>query len=228
MGIFSRFSDIISANVNALLDKAEDPEKMVRLIIQEMEDTLVEVRTSSARVLADKKELSRKIGHYASQQHDWQQKASLALQKGREDLARAALLEKQKVAELLARLQNELHVVEENINKLSSEIGALEAKLLETRARQQTMIMRRQAASNRVSVQQQLNNTGTEQALAKLDQYERKIDELEAQADSYLMGQHINLKSEFANLQAQDEIEQELARMKQNLKQANKSDQGNF
>lgn len=218
MGIFSRFADIVNSNVSSLLDKAEDPEKMIRLIIQEMEDTLVEVRTHSAKALADEKELSRHIQFVEEQVQDWQQKATLALQKDREDLARAALIEKQKVEDSLKDLHNERTLLSESIEKLASEIAKLENKITETRAKQKSIIMRRQTASHRRDVKKQLHTGKTEEALSKFEQYERKIDELEAEADSYDLGsKDKDLNQEFAELQADDDIEKELVKLKQSL-----------
>ncbi|WP_260259237.1 phage shock protein PspA [Vibrio intestinalis] len=220
MGIFSRFADIVNSNISALLDKAEDPEKMIRLIIQEMEDTLVEVRTNSAKAIADKKELARKVEAIDEQVSDWAEKATLALSKQREDLARAALIEKQKLQDVLKGLHTEQTLVEETIDKLTGEIGKLESKITETRAKQQAIVIRTQTATNRRDVQKQLHTARTHEAMAKFDQYSRKIDELEAEADLYAKtGQGKSLDQEFAELQAQDEIEQELAKLKQQMEE---------
>ncbi|EGQ8223324.1 phage shock protein PspA [Vibrio cholerae] len=219
MGIFSRFADIVNSNISALLDKAEDPEKMIRLIIQEMEDTLVEVRTNSAKAMADKKELVRKVESIEQQLEDWQNKATLALSKQREDLARAALIEKQKLQHVLKGLHTEQTLVEETIEKLTGEIGKLETKITETRAKQQALAIRSQAASHRRDVQRHLHAGRTEEAMAKFEQFSRKVDELEAEADLYAQsGQARSLEQEFAELQAQDEIEKELNKLKAQMK----------
>ncbi|MFV0447295.1 MAG: phage shock protein PspA [Vibrio sp.] len=220
MGIFSRFADIVNSNISALLDKAEDPEKMIRLIIQEMEDTLVEVRTNSAKAIADKKELARKVASIDEQIEDWQSKATLALNKQREDLARAALIEKQKLQSVLKSLHTEQTLVEETIDKLTGEITKLESKITETRAKQQALAIRSQTAVNRRNVQRHLHTNRTDEAMAKFEQYSRKVDELEAEADLYAQSaQGKSLDQEFAELQAQDEIEQELAKLKQQMQQ---------
>lgn len=218
MGIFSRFADIVNSNISALLDKAEDPEKMIRLIIQEMEDTLVEVRTNSAKAIADKKELARKVEGVEAQIEDWQQKATLALTKQREDLARAALIEKQKLQDIAKGLHTEQTLVAETIDKLTGEIGKLETKIVETRAKQQALSIRNQTANNRRDINQHLNANRTQEAMAKFEQYSRKVDELEAEADLLSgSGKAKSLDQEFADLKAQDEIEQELDKLKKQM-----------
>lgn len=192
---------------------------MIRLIIQEMEDTLVEVRTNSAKAMADKKELARKVRSIEQQLEDWQNKATLALTKQREDLARAALIEKQKLQHVLKGLHTEQTLVEETIEKLTGEIGKLETKITETRAKQQALAIRSQAASHRRDVQRHLHAGRSEEAMAKFEQFSRKVDELEAEADLYAQsGQARSLEQEFAELQAQDEIEKELNKLKDQMK----------
>ncbi|CAB9493103.1 phage shock protein PspA [Alteromonas macleodii] len=222
MGIFSRFTDIVNSNINAILDKAEDPEKMVRLIIQEMEDTLVEVRSASAKTLANKKEIVNQIAKYESNANDWEAKAELALSKDREDLARAALQEKKKSAEAAEALSKELAVVEEQISKLQDEIGQLQEKLADAKSRQKAIIMRQKTASSRLEVKKTLDSTRVDNAMGRFEQYERKIDDLESQVEAYDLGKK-TLQDEFAELEASDKVEDELAALKAKVKGANKS-----
>ena len=214
MGIFSRFADIVNSNISAILDKAEDPEKMVRLIIQEMEDTLVEVRSTSAKVLAEKKELLRRISRVQEQVQDWQDKAELALSKDREDLAKAALIEKQKTVALLQTLEMELQVVEEHIARLKDEVAQLQEKLNDARARQKTIIMRKQTATSRLEVKKQLDSSKIDDAMMKFEQYERRVEGLEARVESYDLGKKGSLADEFAALEAEDAVNDELAALK--------------
>ncbi|WP_333970198.1 phage shock protein PspA [Alteromonas mediterranea] len=222
MGIFSRFTDIVNSNINAILDKAEDPEKMVRLIIQEMEDTLVEVRSASAKTLANKKEIANQIAKYESDASDWEAKAELALSKDREDLARAALQEKKKSAEAAEALSKELAIVDEQISKLQDEIGQLQEKLADAKSRQKAIIMRQKTASSRLEVKKTLDSTKVDNAMGRFEQYERKIDDLESQVEAYDLGKK-TLQDEFAELEASDKVEDELAALKAKVKGANTS-----
>jgi len=221
MGIFTRFTDIVNSNINALLDKAEDPEKMVRLIIQEMEDTLVEVRSASAKTLASKKEITAQISKYKSDAADWEAKAELALSKDRDDLARAALQEKKKSAEAAEALNKELDVVDEQISKLQEEIGQLQEKLADAKSRQKTIIMRQKTASSRLEVKRTLDSSKVDAAMGRFEQYERKIDDLESQVEAYDLGKK-TLNDEFAELESDDKIDEELAKLKAKMNNKDK------
>ncbi|MDO6427991.1 phage shock protein PspA [Thalassotalea sp. 1_MG-2023] len=222
MGVFSRFTDIINSNINSLLDKAEDPEKMVRLIIQEMEDTLVEVRSTSAKTLADKKELARQAEKFENDAEQWQEKAELALSKSREDLARAALVEKKKCSENSQALRDELSHVDEHIAKLQDEISQLQEKLADAKARQKAIIMREKTANSRLKVKRNIDSDKVNDALNRFDSYERKIDDIEAQVEAYDLGSK-SLADEIAELENDENIDDELAQLKAKMKPEQKS-----
>ncbi|RUO44205.1 phage shock protein PspA [Aliidiomarina taiwanensis] len=213
MSIFSRFSDIVNANLNALLDKAENPQKMVRLIIQEMEDTLVEVRSGAARTLAEKKELTRQLNRMEDEVAEWESRASLALSKEREDLARSALVEKAKVQDTVDALLAEIARTDEQVDRLSDEITQLQEKLSDAKARQQAILMRERTVSSRLNVKRSLDNSKVDEALQKFDRYEAKIDGLESQVDAYDLGKR-SLADEFRELENESKIEAELEALK--------------
>ncbi|MBW8190372.1 phage shock protein PspA [Neiella marina] len=218
MGIFSRFADIVNSNINSLLERAEDPEKMLRLIIQEMEDTLVEVRSSAARTLADKKELERRIERLRNESADWQSKAELALEKEREDLARSALGERKKLNDAADTMGEEMAVVDANLDKLKQELEQLQGKLKDAKSRQQAMVMRSNTATSRLQVKQQLDSTKVTDTLSRFDSYERRIDDLEAQVDAHDLGQPKTLADEFEALECEERINDELAQLKAKIK----------
>jgi len=219
MGIFSRFTDIVNSNINNLLDKAEDPKKMVRLIIQEMEDTLVEVRSISAKTIADKKELTRQVSHFEKDAAQWQEKAELALSKEREDLARAALMEKKKSTESAQALIEELQHVEDHIAKLQSEVAQLQDKLNDAKARQKAILIREKTANSRLKVKENIHGNRVNDALNRFDHYERKIDDIEAQVESYDIGSK-TLANEIAELETDAKVDDELAELKARMKKA--------
>ena len=218
MSIFNRLSDIINSNISSLLDKAEDPEKMIRMVIQEMEETLVEVRSGTAKVIAEKKTLSRRSEQYKKQAADWETKAELALSKGREDLAKAALNEKANINSTVDITEADLVKLDETLDKLSSEIEQLQAKLNDARARQKTIVMRTKATNSRLDVSRQLHNYSIDNAMDKFEYYEKKIDQMEGQMEgSKIHQEKRGLQNEFDDLARQESIDQELEELKTKL-----------
>ncbi len=215
MGIFSRMGDIINANLNAALEKAEDPEKMIRLMIQEMEDTLVEVRSATAKCIAEKKERARLLKRLDEQQHDWAQKAKLALDKGREDLARAALAEKTALADRIVYLSEELAQYDEHLAKYDHDIGRLQAKLNDARGRQRAIVMRHRSAQHQLKSRKQIHNDRIDEMLSRFDSAERRIDHIESEAESLDLGRRArSLDEEIEQLQRDERVEAELAALK--------------
>lgn len=219
MGVFSRLSDIVNSNINAMLDRAEDPEKIVRLIIQEMEDTLVEVRTNAARAIADRKEVTRKKDEVASRAKEWESKAELAIAKGRDDLAKGAIAAKRKAEEMIDLLEQELKAIEQTVGKTNEDLDKLQAKLKEARAKQRSLEIRRNAASDSARISRQVHDGRIEEALARFDRYERRIDELEAEAESWALGRPRTLEDEFEELKAEDGVNAEFEALKKRVAQ---------
>jgi phage shock protein A len=214
MGIFTRFSDIVNSNINAILDKAEDPEKIVRLMIQEMEDTLVEVRSAAARSIADKKDLNRKIGMLDREKEDWDDKAELAMRKGREDLAKAALVEKSRVASAVDVLKEDYVTVDEGLAKLNEDIARLEAKLEDAKARQKALLARHKTANSRLAARKKIHDYKIDDAMLRFEAYTQRIDDVEGRVEAYDLGLPKDLNHEFASLEAEDSVKKELDALK--------------
>jgi phage shock protein A len=220
MGIFSRMSDIINSNINAMLEKAEDPEKIVRLMIQEMEDTLVEVRSAAARTIADKKENRRKLAAIQAEARDWESKAELAVSRGRDDLAKAALREKNAAERIAAALDDQLGQVEEGLNRLNGDITRLQAKLADAKARQKSLLMRHETGSNRLRVREKLHEGKVDDALVRFEKFERKIENVEGRVEAYDLGERPDLRQEIQNLEGAEKVEKELDELKKRMSQS--------
>lgn len=215
MGIFSRTRDIIAANVTDLLDKAEDPAKMIRMIILEMEETLVEVRASAARTIADQKEMRRHIAKLEKLQDSWTEKAELALSKGREDLAKAALVEKQKASDMAEQLAQEITVLDDALKASEEDITKLQNKLREARARQNSIVTRLESATNRLRVREMYAGERMQDAFSRFDLMERRVDLAEGRADAAgLGGAPKTLEEEIAELKSAEKVDAELAALK--------------
>ncbi|MBB5699259.1 phage shock protein PspA [Sphingomonas yantingensis] len=217
MGIFSRTRDIIAANVTDLLDKAEDPAKMIRMIILEMEETLVEVRASAARTIADQKEMRRHIAKLDKLQESWTEKAELALSKDREDLAKAALVERQKAADMADQLQAEITVLDDALRASEADIAKLQNKLREARARQNSIATRLESAENRYRLREMYAGERVADAFSRFDTLERRVDMAEGRADAAGMGGAKSLEEEIAELKSSEKVDAELAALKARL-----------
>lgn len=215
--MFSRINDIVQANINAMLDKAEDPEKIIRLIIQEMEETLVEVRTDAARYIAQQKTLARQIDATSKHINGWQDKAQLAMDNDKESLAKAALIEKQKYVAKLTSLEEQQAHLTESIEKIQADTGRLNSKLAEAKAKQKTLVQRKNSAQTRLKVKQADHESKIDDAMMRFENYEQRIDYLEAQVDAYDLTKSddaTSLQAQFDAMEANEVIEKELEALK--------------
>ena len=219
MGIFSRFSDIVNANINAVLEKAEDPEKIIRLMIQEMEDTLVEIRSAAAKCIADRKELGRHIEHLEREREEWARRAELAVRREREDLARAALVEKQAIGDQVERMQAEFENLDAQLDKFNGDITQLQSKLNDAKTRQRSIVIRHSTASSQLSARKHIHSDRLDEMLFRFENAERRIDRVESEAEAISMGRGRNLADEIAGLEDDDRVEAELADLKSKVSQ---------
>ncbi|AOW76877.1 phage shock protein PspA [Colwellia sp. PAMC 20917] len=217
MGMFSRFTDIINANLNNMLDKAEDPEKMVKLIIQEMEETLVEVRSTAAKNIAEKKTLMRKIASLEASINNWQEKAALAINKGRDDLAKSALHEKQKCSVQVNEFHDDLAQLEIYLSAVQEDGQRLQEKLQEAKRKQDAFALRQESVEVRLKVRERAIVYNIDEAINKFERYQQKIDRVEAELESYDFTENKDLASQFRDLETDESIEQELADLKKQV-----------
>jgi phage shock protein A len=220
MGIFSRLADIVNSNIVSLLDRAEDPQKIIRLIIQEMEDTLVEVRSSTVKTIADRKELERKVAALIRDRDTWQAKAELAIKKGREDLAKGALLRKNEVIALIASSETQLSDIEKYLAQQNEDIAKLQAKLDDAKQREATMLARAKTAHARLKTRSMLYDPRVDDALMRMEVAERALDELDGRVEAYDIGRkerEPSLDQELTTMESDAKVDAELAELKARL-----------
>jgi phage shock protein A len=217
MGIFSRLTDIVNSNINAILDRAQDPEKIIRLIIQEMEDTLVEVRSGAVRTIAEKKEIERRLEGMRREHDDWQRRAEFAVTKGREDLAKGALLAKARIAESLKLQERQVEQIGAALAKQNEDIGKLQTKLADAKTRERTIVARHKSAAGRVKIRSKLYDERITDAFARFEQVERALDEMEGRVESFDLGRKATLADELAGIEKDARVEEELAELKARL-----------
>ena len=214
MGIFTRFRDIISANINAILDKAEDPEKLIKLMIREMEDTLVEIKAACAGAMASSKKVQRQLGALQDRIQYWEEKAQLAVSKGRDNLARDALVEKRRYTRRIDGLESELSEHNLLVEQYQADIRQLEEKLKSARDKQRLLVQRHIHASQKIQAQEDIRRVDSAAAMMKFDELENRIERMESEADLVNFGKQSTLDAEFEALGADEEIEKELQALK--------------
>jgi phage shock protein A len=217
MGIFSRLADIVNSNINAILDRAEDPEKIIRLIIQEMEDTLVEVRSAAVRTIAERKEMERRLDAMRRELDEWQRRAELALTRGREDLAKGALGAKSRIADAIGREEHQLRLLADALDKQNEDIAKLQAKLADAKAREKSLAARHKTAQGRIRIRTSLYDERVTDAFARFEQVERALDEAEGKVEAFELGRRPGVADELAGLEKDARVEEELAQLKARL-----------
>lgn len=218
MGIFTRFRDIISSNINAMLDQAEDPEKLISLMIQEMEDTLIEIKASCAAAMATSKRTQRQMAEVLSRSRNWEEKAGLAVSKGRDDLAREALVERRRYADRAYSFEKELQEMNALIQQYQEDIKQLEEKLRGAREKQRLLVQRHVHALKKIRAQEEIRRMDSTGAVLKFEEFENRIERMEAAAELVNFGRKPTLEAKFDDLLVDDEIEKELQTLKSSLR----------
>lgn len=214
MGVFTRFRDIISANINSMLDHAEDPEKMIKLMIHEMEDTLIDLKTSCAGVIAGRKKIERKLEEINSKTDLWEKRAALAVAKGRDNLAREALIEKRRFSRIAESLDGELSEYRGLIDKYQEDIIELENKLNSAKEKKRVLVQRHKSATGSKRAQEEIRRSTSSDTMARFDKLESRIEQMEAEAELVNVNRKPTIDEEFDNLDTDLEIENELAKIK--------------
>jgi len=220
MSVFKRFSDILNSNVSAMLDKAEDPEKLVRMIISEMENTLYDVRRQSAKTIADKKDMERQLKNYQAEIISWQQRAEMALDNDRDDLAKQALAEKHRVEQAVEAQSKELASLDLALDRLENDIGKLQSKLNEAIARRKAIVARHETVRATIQIRKRTEINHIGEALSRFDRFEKRMDELEAEVEAMDLGKNVSLSHQIDSLDTNDNLNQELDELKERLKKA--------
>ena len=223
MGIFNRFRDIIHSNINAMLDKAEDPEKMVRLIILEMEEALVEIKASCAGVMAGIKRIERQLKEAGSRADYWKERAALAIHKEREDLAREALYEKRRFLQTAESLERELMEHNAIANQYKEDIEQLEDKLRTAKEKERSLIKRQIWAQNTIRSRKEQQRLESADAVMRFEELENRIERMEAEADLINYGKRPPMEEAFESILRDDAIEEELASIKKSLHMADEA-----
>ena len=214
MGIFTRFRDIVSSNINAMLDKAEDPEKLIKLMIREMEDTLIEIKASCAGVMAERKKTDRQLEEIEARAKHWEDRAGLAVSKGRDNLAREALLQKRSYINRKDSLEKEVAELDILVEQYQGDIRQLEEKLKSARDKQRMLVQRHLHARRKIRAQQDIRRMDSSEVIFKFDDLENRIERVESEADLVNFGKQPNLEEELDRLTLDDDIEKELQRLK--------------
>ena len=214
MGIFTRFRDIVSSNMNAMLDQAEDPEKMIKLMIREMEDTLVELKVSCAGVIAGRKKVERRLDEVVARERLWAERASLAVRHGKDDLAREALVEKRRFAEMAEALRQEIADHGGLIEQYQSDMLELEDKLAGAKEKRNLLVQRHRRASGKKRAQEEIRRMDSSESMARFEKLESRIEQMEAEADLVNFGRKPTVDDQFVDLGRDEEIEKELEKIK--------------